>query len=208
MGSQPNAAALQMGLQWGFSGDFAAELLRDDNLDDLAALHSDLLSSSPQAYVHPARGRLGAPGVGNPMLRGPLRPAAGASSGGGQVGLWIVSQAALAASAAVRWSPRRVVGAPIGRPLNFDWAASIGTLPAVSAVLSQPFDGSGGARLLRGRLRWPVSVARCLYPVPPRRSKFGGRPGVQAIVGFAPSDPGQSLPLQNAPLGSPSPACS
>jgi len=53
MGSQPNAAALQMGLQWGFSGDFAAELLRDDNLDDLAALHSDLLSSSPQAAGEP-----------------------------------------------------------------------------------------------------------------------------------------------------------
>jgi hypothetical protein len=57
--ARANSAALQMGLQWGFSSDFAAELLRDDNLDDLEALHSDLLSSPPKAYVHPARGTAG-----------------------------------------------------------------------------------------------------------------------------------------------------
>lgn len=54
-----NAAALQVGLQWGFSSDFAAELLRDDNVDHLAALHSDLLRSPSEEYVHPARGILG-----------------------------------------------------------------------------------------------------------------------------------------------------
>ena len=67
-GLSPNRVS-GMGLQW----DFATELLRDDDLDDLLALHADLLNRSPQRYAHPnnqyERGAITKLGLGVHPLR-------------------------------------------------------------------------------------------------------------------------------------------